>query len=79
MSLHLFKNWDLVSSYCTEGNWAHVFHETIKFELYMKLILSSFLDQLTDEEKTYRHFIQENAKAHTVKNSRNALYEVFSD
>jgi hypothetical protein len=44
-----------------------------------KLILSPFFNQLTDEEKSYGHFIQDNATAHTVNNSVVAFDEVFGE
>jgi hypothetical protein len=53
------------------------FHETLNFERCARLIISPFLDQLTDEEKFYGHFMQDNATVHTAKNSMDALSEVF--
>jgi hypothetical protein len=44
--------------------------------LYEK-ILSPFFDQLADEEKSYRHFVLENATPHAANNSMAALDEVF--
>jgi hypothetical protein len=55
------------------------FHETINSERYVRLILSPFFDQLTDEEKSYGHFMQDNATAHTANNSMVALDEVFGE
>jgi hypothetical protein len=43
----------------------------------VRLILSPFFNQLTDEEKSYGHFMQDNATAHTANNSVVALDEVF--
>jgi hypothetical protein len=37
------------------------------------LILSPFFDQLTDDEKSYEHFMQNNAAAQTAKNSIDAI------
>jgi hypothetical protein len=39
------------------------FHKTINSERYVRLILSLFFSQLTDEEKLYGHFVQDNATA----------------
>jgi hypothetical protein len=55
------------------------FHETINFKRYVRLILSPFFDQLTDEEKSYGHFMQDNATAHTANNYMVALDEVFGE
>jgi thiamine phosphate synthase YjbQ (UPF0047 family) len=55
------------------------FHETINSKHYVTLVLSPFFDQLTDEEKSYRHFMQDNATAHTANNTMVALDEVFSE
>jgi hypothetical protein len=41
--------------------------------------LTTFFDQLTEDEKTYRHFMQENATVHTANNSTNVLAEVFGE
>jgi hypothetical protein len=41
--------------------------------------LSPFFGQLTDEEKSYGHFMQDKATAHTANNSVVALDEVFSE
>jgi hypothetical protein len=54
-------------------------HETINSERYVRLILSPFFDQLTDEEKSYGHFMQDNATVHTANNSMVALDEVFGE
>jgi hypothetical protein len=40
---------------------------------YMWLILWSFFDQLTDEENSWGHFIQDNATPHTMSNSMDAV------
>jgi hypothetical protein len=36
-------------------------------------------DQLTDEEKSYGQFVQDNATAHAANNSVVALDEVFGE
>jgi hypothetical protein len=55
------------------------FHETINSERYVRLILSPFFSQVTDEEKLYGHFMKDNATARTVNSSVVALEEVFSE
>jgi hypothetical protein len=55
------------------------FHETVNSEHYVRLSLSSFFSQLTDEVKSYGHFMQDNATAHTANNSVVALDEVFCE
>jgi hypothetical protein len=64
-----------------KDNWARVFSQNNQFrtlyEVYIRLILSPFFSQLTDE-KTYGHFMEDNAAAHTVDNSVVALDKVFS-
>jgi hypothetical protein len=34
------------------------FHETVNSEYYVRLILSPFFCQLTDEETLYQHFVK---------------------
>jgi hypothetical protein len=41
------------------------------------LIQATFFDQLTEDKKLYQHFMQDNAIAHRVNKSMNALAEVF--
>jgi hypothetical protein len=55
------------------------FRETISSECYVRLILSPFFGQLTDEKKLYGHFMQDNATAQTANNSMVALDEVFGE
>jgi hypothetical protein len=43
------------------------FHEILNSERCGRLIISPFLDQLTDEEKFYGHFMQDNAKVNAEK------------
>jgi hypothetical protein len=45
-----------------------IFHKTVNSERYVKFILSPFFDQLTDEEKSYGHFMQVNATVHIAIN-----------
>jgi hypothetical protein len=52
--------------------------ETINSELYVIFILSPFFGQLTDE-KSYLHFKQDNATAHTANNAMVALDEIFCE
>lgn len=40
-----------------------IFHKTISSEHYVRLILSPFFNQLADDEKSYGHFMQDNATA----------------
>jgi hypothetical protein len=45
-------------------------YEMINFGSYVRLTLSPFFfDQLTDNEKTYRHFMQDSDMVHTLKYS----------
>jgi hypothetical protein len=57
-----------------------LFDETINSERYVRLILTLFFffDQLTKDEKTFLHFMQDNATVHTV-NSMKVLAEVFGE
>jgi hypothetical protein len=59
------------------GHFSLFFSRKINSEPYMRLILSPFFGQLTDEEKSYWHFMQESGTAHTTNNSIVALDEVF--
>jgi hypothetical protein len=43
----------------------------------VRLIPSPFFDQLTSEEKSHEHFMQDNAMAHNVNSFMDALDEVF--
>jgi hypothetical protein len=54
------------------------FHETVNSDRYVRLILSPLFGQLTDE-KSYGHFMQDNATAHTANNSVVALHEAFGE
>jgi hypothetical protein len=49
------------------------FHEAVNSKHYVRLILPPIFDQLTHEEKSYDHFMQDNATAHTANNFLNAL------
>jgi hypothetical protein len=55
------------------------FHKTISSELSVRLILSPFFGQLTNEEKLYGNFMQDNATAQILNNSVVALDEVFGE
>jgi hypothetical protein len=48
-------------------------------EDYNVRVYSPFVDQLTDEENSYWHVLQNNATAHTAKNSMGALHEAFGE
>jgi hypothetical protein len=54
------------------------FHKTINSERYVRLILTPFFSQLTDE-KSYGYFMKDNITVHTANNSMVALDEVFSE
>jgi hypothetical protein len=54
----------------------HVFSQN-STEFYVRLILSPSHHQPTDEEKSFRRFMQDNAIALTSNTSMNALGEVF--
>jgi hypothetical protein len=56
-----------------------IFHEAINSERYVRLILSPFYIQQTNEEKSYAHFVQDNATAHIANNSMVALDNVFGE
>jgi hypothetical protein len=45
----------------------------------VRLILSTFFYELTDDEKSYEHFMEANTTAHTAKNAIDALDEVFGE
>jgi hypothetical protein len=46
---------------------------------YVRLILTEFFMQLTEEERSYTWFQQDSAITHTTDNSLAALEEVFVD
>jgi hypothetical protein len=51
---------------------------TISSKRYVRCILLTFFSQLTDE-KSYGHFMRDNATAHTENNSLVAFHEVFGE
>jgi hypothetical protein len=53
--------------------------ETIISERYVRLIPFFFFDHLTEDEKSYRNFVQDNATAHTSNNSMNVCFWSASD
>jgi inhibitor of nuclear factor kappa-B kinase subunit alpha len=55
------------------------YHETVNSDRYVRHILEPFFEQLTDDERQYGYFQQDNATAHTARNSISALQEVFDD
>jgi hypothetical protein len=69
--------WSVISAWRTIQPMS--FHKTVNSKHYVGLILSPFLSQLTDLEKSYRHFMQDIATAHTANNSVVALDEVFGE
>jgi hypothetical protein len=50
------------------------FSKTINSEHYVRLILSPFFDQLTNEENLNRHVMQDNAMAHSVHNALDRMF-----
>jgi hypothetical protein len=48
-------------------------HETNSERYVRKMIVSPFLNQLNDAEKSYSYFMQDNATARTKNNSIHAL------
>jgi hypothetical protein len=56
-----------------------IFHKTFHSKPYVILSLSHFRGQLTDEEKSYRHFMYDNAMACTVNSCMDALDEVLTE
>jgi hypothetical protein len=52
---------------------------TINSERYVRLILTPFFRELTEEEKTCGYFKQDNATAHTASHSMNEINQVFGD
>lgn len=55
------------------------YEETINSDRYVRLILTPFFEQLVEEEKLHRHFMQDNATAHTANNSMDAIDEIFGE
>jgi hypothetical protein len=55
------------------------YHETVNSDRYVRNILEPFFEQLTDDERQYGYFQQDNATAHIARNSMSALQEVFDD
>jgi hypothetical protein len=53
--------------------------ETINSDRYVKLILTEFFTQLTEEERLFTWFQQDSATAHGVVNSLAALEGMFDD
>ena len=53
------------------------FTETVTSERYCKEILSAFIDQLTEEERSTGYFQQDGATAHTANISLHFLNEIF--
>jgi hypothetical protein len=55
------------------------FQGTVNSERDVRLILSSFFEQMTDKEKSHGHFMQDNATPHTANNSMDESDEVFRE
>jgi hypothetical protein len=52
-------------------------YEMINFEHYVRLLLTLFFNQLTEDEKTYGCFMHD--YVHTANNSMNAKAEVIGE
>jgi hypothetical protein len=59
--------------------WICVFSRNNKLWILYGSILSSFFGQLTTEVKSYGHFMQDNATAHTANHSMDASEKVFGE
>jgi hypothetical protein len=55
------------------------FQETINSERYVRLILTPFFRELTEEEKTDGYFVQDNATTHTANHLMKERNQVFGD
>jgi hypothetical protein len=49
------------------------FHKTVNSKCNVRMILFSFFSQVTDEEKLYGHFVQDNVTAHNEYNSMHCI------
>jgi hypothetical protein len=49
------------------------------FQLYVWLFLLPFSDQLSDKEKSYGYYMQDNAATHTTNNFMDPLDEIFDE
>jgi hypothetical protein len=49
----------------------------VNLEHYVNNILELFFQMLTEKEKQYVYFQQDNASAHTSQNSGEVLHEIF--
>jgi hypothetical protein len=56
-----------------------LYYETVNSDRYVRNVLEPFFEQLTDDERQYGYFQQDNATAHTAPHSVSALQEVFDD
>jgi hypothetical protein len=64
---------------CAGQNQPMSVHETINSEHYVRLILSPFFGQPTDNTELYRKMMQDHATAHSVNNSMVALDDIFGE
>jgi hypothetical protein len=55
------------------------YHEIVNSDWYVRNILKPCFEQLTDDGRQCGYFQQDNATAHTARNSVSALQEVFDD
>jgi hypothetical protein len=51
----------------------------VNSDRYVRNILEPFFEQLTDDERQYGYFQQDNATAHAARNSMSALQDMFDD
>jgi hypothetical protein len=55
------------------------YHQTVNSDQYVRHILETFFEQLTHDGRQCGYLQQDNATAHTARNSKSALQEVFND
>jgi hypothetical protein len=62
-------------------NWiiGPLFYVETNSDTYVRLILTQFFAELTEEEQSYMRFQQDSATVHTTDNSLTALEGVFGD
>jgi hypothetical protein len=75
----LDKTWHRKKTVLTDENLEDIYHKTLNSDWYVRHILEPFFEQLTDDERQYGYYQQDNAPAHTAQNSISALQEVFDD
>jgi truncated hemoglobin YjbI len=79
VSLHYEKvdMWNAVNAEQTTGPIFYA--KTINSDTFVRLVVTEFFTQLTEEEELYSWFQQDSATAHTANNILAALIGVFSD